>query len=197
MKEKKIILASASPRRKMLLEGAGIPFEVCVSAAEEQVPGNWTPKRMVRTLAKRKADAVAAQNPGTYVIGADTLVSCDGQVLGKPADAADAKAMLRRLSGRTHSVQTGVCVILPTGVKLAFVEESAVTFRVLTEEEIEAYVATGEPLDKAGSYAIQGEGRALVESFNGDYANIVGLPVDRLVMILQMIGAVKVDGFSD
>ena len=189
MGARKSILASASPRRKMLLSGAGVPYEIQVSQADETTQPGWTPKKMVRELAKRKAGEVAAQFPDAYVIGADTLVSCDGQVLGKPQDAADACAMLRMLSGRTHHVQTGVCVALPNGVKLTFCEVSAVTFRTLTEAEIRAYVASGEPLDKAGSYAIQGEGRALVDHFTGDYANIIGLPVDRLIMILQMVGA--------
>ena len=193
MNAKKIILASASPRRQMLLSGAGVPFEVCVSAAEESTCAVWSPQKSVRELAKRKATEVAANYPNAYVIGADTLVSCDGEVLGKPIDAADARAMLRRLSGRTHHVQTGVCVILPNGVKLTFCEVSAVTFRTLTEAEICAYVATKEPLDKAGAYAIQGKGRDLVEKFTGDYANIIGLPVDRLVMILQMVGALPND----
>lgn len=188
-----IILASASPRRRMLLEGAGLPFTVCVSAAEEVTDPIWTPKRMVRELARRKASAVAAENPGAFVIGADTLVSLDGEVLGKPASRVDAVRMLHMLSGRTHQVQTGVCVVLPNGHKLTFSEVSEVTFRTLTDIEIRDYVATGEPLDKAGAYAIQGEGRALIRAYHGDYANIVGLPVDRLVMILQMVGAIEVE----
>ncbi len=188
-----IILASASPRRRMLLEGAGVPFTVCVSAADESTDPIWTPKRMVRELARRKASAVAAENPGAYVIGADTLVSMDGEVLGKPKDSVDAVRMLHMLSGQTHQVQTGVCVVLPNGHKLTFSEVSEVTFRELTDQEIKAYVATKEPLDKAGAYAIQGEGRALIRNFHGDYANIVGLPVDRLLMILQMVGAVPAE----
>lgn len=189
--KRKIILASASPRRRMLLEGAGVDFTVCVSAAEENTDPIWTPKKMVRELASRKAGEVAQRNPGAYVIGADTLVSMDGEVLGKPKSSVDAVRMLHMLSGRTHQVQTGVCVILPNGVKLAFSEVSEVTFRELSDKEIFDYVATGEPLDKAGSYAIQGKGRALIKEYRGDYANIVGLPVDRLMMILQMVGAVE------
>ncbi|MBQ9083186.1 MAG: septum formation protein Maf [Clostridia bacterium] len=188
-----IILASASPRRQMLLEGAGVAFTVCVSDAAEVTDPIWTPKRMVRELARRKAAAVAATHPGAFVIGADTLVSLDGEVLGKPQNHIDAVRMLHMLSGRTHQVQTGVCVVLPNGHKLTFSEVSEVTFRALTHDEIVAYVATGEPLDKAGAYAIQGEGRALIRAFHGDYANIVGLPVDRLLMILQMLGAVPVE----
>jgi septum formation protein len=188
-----IILASASPRRQMLLEGAGVDFTVCVSDADERTDPIWTPKRMVRELARRKATAVADSLPGTFVIGADTLVSLDGEVLGKPQNHIDAVRMLHMLSGRTHQVQTGVCVVMPNGHKLTFCEVSEVTFRDLTHEEIVAYVATGEPLDKAGAYAIQGEGRALIRAFHGDYANIVGLPVDRLMMILQMMGAVRTE----
>lgn len=187
---KPIFLASASPRRQMLLNGAGVPFTVSVSDADETTPTGWSPRKTVLTLARRKAEAVAALHPDAYVIGADTLVSCGGQILGKPRDDVDAAAMLRMLSARTHSVQTGVCLILPNKTLLSFCETSRVTFRPLTETQITAYIATGEPMDKAGAYAIQGKGRALVDHFTGDYANIIGLPVDRLVMLLQMTGAI-------
>lgn len=189
--EPRIVLASGSPRRKMLLEVSGIYPVICPSTADESVDPGWTPKRMVRELAKRKAADVALQHPGAYVIGADTLVSLDDEVLGKPVDAADACRILRELSGRTHQVQTGVCVVLPNGVKIAFCQVSHVTFKDLSNEEIEAYVATGEPLDKAGAYGIQGEGGALVASYTGDYDNIVGLPTTRLVRLLERIGAVE------
>lgn len=188
-----IYLASASPRRRMLLRGAGVPFEVCAANADETVPADWPPHKAVMNLAQRKAEAVAELYPGAYVIGADTLVSCRGRILGKPTDPYDAAAMLRLLSARTHQVQTGVCVILPNGTELTFCETSHVTFRPLTASQIAAYVASGEPMDKAGAYAIQGDGRALVDHFSGDYANIIGLPVDRLVMILQMTGAIPAE----
>ena len=188
-----IYLASASPRRRTLLTGAGVPFTVCAADVDEHVPADWPPHKIVMNLAQRKAEAVAEQFPGAYVIGADTLVSCRGRVLGKPRDAADAAAMLQMLSARTHQVQTGVCVILPNGTELTFCETSHVTFRPLTASQIAAYVASGEPMDKAGAYAIQGNGRTLIDHFSGDYANIIGLPVDRLVMILQMVGAVPAE----
>ena len=191
--KKTILLASASPRRRMLLEGAGIPFEVRVSEADETTEARWSPSHTVLTLARRKARAVYALHPDCYVIGADTLVSCAGKMLGKPVDEEDAAAILKMLSARTHQVQTGVCVILPNGTEIAFCETSHVTFRPLTQSQIMRYIATGEPMDKAGAYAIQGEGRALIERFTGDYANIIGLPVDRLVMILQQVGAVDAE----
>ena len=185
-----IILASASPRRRTLLEGAGVPFSVVVSQADEVLPPDCPPRTAVCKLARRKAAAVAAEHPDAWVIGADTLVSCGKRILGKPRSTLEAESMLRLLSGRTHHVQTGVCLALPNGTQITFCEVSAVTFRPLCEGEIRRYVATGEPMDKAGAYAIQGGAGAFVARISGDYANIVGLPVDRLRMLLELTGAV-------
>lgn len=180
---KKIILASASPRRKELLTTAGVEFEVLVSEADETVPEGTAPKDAAIMTAEKKALAVAEGCDGT-VIGADTIVVIDGKILGKPKDEADAADMLRTLSGREHEVITGVCIT--DGEKTEkFAQVSRVSFYALTEDEIAAYVATKEPMDKAGSYGIQGRGCVLVESIEGDYFNIVGLPVAATVRALK------------
>ena len=195
-----IVLASASPRRKQLLEDAGISFSVVVSQANEDLPDEaWAdPAQAVQLLAERKAQAVAStldvQAP-TLVIGADTIVVVDGVVYGKPADVQQARQMLQTMSGRAHQVMTGVSVwkVDPaqSGSQCAsgFVEVSDVHFKPLTSQDIDLYLACGESLDKAGAYAIQGEGHVLVERFEGDYDNIVGLPVSRLMRELQALGA--------
>ena len=195
-----IVLASASPRRKQLLEDAGISFSVVVSQANEDLPDEaWAdPAQAVQLLAERKAQAVASdldvQAP-TLVIGADTIVVVDGVVYGKPADVQQARQMLQTMSGRAHQVMTGVSVwkVDPaqSGSQCAsgFVEVSDVHFKPLTSQDIDRYLACGESLDKAGAYAIQGEGHVLVERFEGDYDNIVGLPVSRLMRELQALGA--------
>lgn len=180
---KKIILASASPRRKELLATAGVEFEVLVSDADETIPEGTLPVDAAMLTAEKKALAVAGKCTGAVVIGADTIVVLDGRILGKPKDEADAKAMLRFLSGREHEVITGVC--LTDGAKTKkFAKVSKVRFYELTDEEIAAYVATNEPMDKAGAYGIQGRGCVLVESIEGDYFNIVGLPVAATVRAL-------------
>lgn len=180
---KKIILASASPRRKELLTTAGVEFEVLVSQADETVPEGTAPKDAAIMTAEKKALAVAENCDGT-VIGADTIVVIDGKILGKPKDEADAADMLRTLSGREHEVITGVCIT--DGEKTEkFAQVSRVRFYALTEDEIAAYVATKEPMDKAGSYGIQGRGCVLVDSIEGDYFNIVGLPVAATVRALK------------
>ncbi len=175
----KIILASKSPRRRELLTLAGIDHVVETSDADESYPDGLEPREVVCLLAKVKARATAKNHPGETVLGADTVVATDGVILGKPADEKEAADMLRRLSGRTHEVYTGVCIIKPEGEKV-FYEKTKVTFYELTEEEIEAYVATGEPMDKAGAYGIQGKGVTLVRKIDGDYSNVVGLPVARV-----------------
>lgn len=181
---KKIILASASPRRKELLTTAGVEFEVLVSEADETVPEGTAPKDAAIMTAEKKALAVA-ENCDGIVIGADTTVVIDGKILGKPKDEADAADMLRTLSGREHEVITGVCIT--DGEKTEkFAQVSRVRFYALTEDEIAAYVATKEPMDKAGSYGIQGRGCVLVESIEGDYFNIVGLPVAATVRALKV-----------
>lgn len=180
---KKIILASASPRRRELLTTAGIEFEVLVSEADETIPEGTAPKEAAMMTAEKKALAVAEKCDGT-VIGADTIVVIEDRILGKPKDEADAADMLRFLSGREHEVITGVCIT--DGEKTEkFAQVSKVRFYELTEDEIAAYVATKEPMDKAGSYGIQGKGCVLVESIEGDYFNIVGLPVAETVRALR------------
>lgn len=181
---KKIILASASPSRKMLLERAGIDFEVLVSGVEEEVPEDYTPAQTVECLAERKGEAVFRLRPDAVVISADSVVSIDHMILGKPEDDEDAKATLHRLSGRTHEIFTGVC-LLAEGKKEVFHNVTQVNFYPLTEEEIEEYVAMGESRGRAGSYGIEGKGVTLVQSICGDYSNIVGLPVAETLRRLR------------
>ena len=180
----KIILASASPRRRALLEAVGLEFEVCVSDVEEVVLPHWGADQAARELARQKAEAVAAQHPEHCVIGADTVVVIDGHILEKPVDVADAAHMLRMLSGREHRVITGVCLARGDRRRV-FSQETAVRFYPLRDEEIARYVATGEPMDKAGAYGIQAFGALLVEGITGDYFNVVGLPVARVVRELE------------
>ena len=179
-----LILASASPRRRELLALAGLEFDVRPAKADEPPYDGGDPAAYVRSLARLKALACPGAGAGDVIIGADTVVALEGRVLGKPKDAEDAKAMLRELSGKVHSVFTGVCILSPSGEKL-FSEETRVEFYPLTEEEIDAYAATGEPLDKAGAYGIQGRGCVLVRGIEGDWCNVVGLPVARVVRELR------------
>lgn len=177
---KKIILASASPRRKELLETAGAEFEICVADVDESIPEGTLPEDAAKMTAEKKALAVAERNENAIVIGADTIVVAGDKILGKPKDKADACAMLSMLSGVEHSVITGVCIACGEH-KTTFAQVSKVKFYDLTQSEIEAYVETGEPMDKAGAYGIQGKGCVLVEKIEGDYFNIVGLPVARVM----------------
>ena len=173
---KKIILASSSPRRKELLTTAGVEFEIHVKDVDETIPEGIMPEEAAKMTAARKAAAVAEDYADCVVIGADTIVVANGKILGKPKDETDAKQMLSMLSGIEHEVITGVCII-ENGKAETFAQISRVKFYDLTEEEISAYVATKEPMDKAGAYGIQGLGCRLVERIEGDYFNIVGLPV--------------------
>ena len=182
-----LLLASASPRRRELLTLAGVDFTVCVSNADEAVPAGTPPAQAAMLTAEKKARAVARTHPADTVLGADTIVVDGDAVLGKPRDAADAGAMLRALSGKTHAVITGVCIV-KGGQAETFYHESKVTFYPLSDAEIDAYVATGEPMDKAGAYGIQGRGCTLVERIEGDYFNIVGLPVAEVVRRLSAMG---------
>ena len=184
-----IILASQSPRRRELLGQMGISdFIVRPAAGEESVDRDLTPAKLVEALSRQKAQEVAAASqPDDLIIAADTVVSIDGQVLGKPAHTDDAFEMLSRLSGRTHTVLTGVTVC--QGDRMVTGHESTkVQFRNLTAEEICAYIATGEPMDKAGAYGIQGLGALLVEGIKGDYSNVVGLPICKLGLMLKSFG---------
>lgn len=171
----RLLLASGSPRRLDILQAAGIEPEVCPVDAEELQDG-LPPCELVRQNALLKAQAAAELYPGRVILAADTLVALGDMPLGKPQDKADACRMLRLLSGRTHSVFTGVAV-WADGELRADVAESRVTFRILTDGEIAEYVAGGEPMDKAGAYAVQGVGAALVSGIEGDFDNIVGLPM--------------------
>lgn len=184
--ERKLILASASPSRKMLLEQAGLDFEVVVSGVDETVPPDYTPAQTVEALARRKGQAVQALHPEAPIIAADSVVSIDGLILGKPKDDEAAKATLRRLSGRTHELITGVCLLINGRMDL-FHQVTQVTFYPLTEEEIAEYVALGESRGRAGAYGIEGIGVVLVQSIQGDYPNIVGLPVAETIRRLHKL----------
>ena len=184
--ERKLILASASPSRKMLLEQAGLDFEVVVSGVDETVPPDYTPAQTVEALAQRKGRAVQALRPEAPIIAADSVVSIDGLILGKPKDDEAAKATLRRLSGRTHELITGVCLLINGQMDL-FHQVTRVTFYPLTEEEIAEYVALGESRGRAGAYGIEGIGVVLVQSIQGDYPNIVGLPVAATIRHLHKL----------
>lgn len=179
-----IILASASPRRRELLKFITEDFTVRVSDAEEVTDPALSAEETVKSLAVIKGEAVAEGFPEDTVISADTIVVLDGEILGKPKDEEDAFRMLSSLSGRTHEVFTGVCV-LHSGRRLVFAERTEVSFFPLSEDEIRAYIATGEPADKAGAYGIQGKGCTLVKAISGDYNNVVGLPVAGLNRLLK------------
>ncbi len=171
-----VVLASQSPSRKYLLEQAGVKMDVIVSGANETVPEDFTPAQTVECLAKRKAEAVEPLCEGRPIIAADSVVSIDGLIIGKPENDQAAKATLRRLSGRTHKLYTGVCLAV-RGEKQVFHQVTEVTFYPLTEEEITEYVEMGESIGRAGGYGIEGVGVMLVKEIAGDYSNIVGLPV--------------------
>lgn len=179
----RLVLASGSPRRRELLAQLGRPFDVIAPEIDESPRVAESPADLVRRLAVTKAEAVSRLRPESVVIGADTIVVLDGEVMGKPVDAADASRMLHLLSGRTHDVLTAVAVV-PGG---CVTEQTAVTFRHLTGVEIDEYVATGEPLDKAGAYGIQGLGGDLVSFIVGSRDNVVGLPMDALKPILMSV----------
>lgn len=174
----KMILASASPRRRELLEQAGIPFEVMVSHAQETITKE-EPGEIVEGLSRCKAGAVAAIYPDRTVLGADTIVVLDGEILGKPQDEQDARRMLAALQGRTHQVYTGVTLMRGERIH-SFYEKTDVEVYPMTEEEIEAYVQSGDCMDKAGGYGIQGRFAIHIRGINGDYNNVVGLPIGRL-----------------
>ncbi len=186
-----LILASASPRRAELLRNAGINFVVRPAHIPEQRQDSEPPLQYAARLARDKARAVAAQNPGAFVLGADTIVVADEHVLEKPADAADAARMLRLLSGRTHQVTTAVCLI-GAEIEETATETTEVVMTSISEEEIRAYVATREPMDKAGAYAIQGRASRWIARIDGCYFNVVGLPVPLVYRILLRHGAIRV-----
>lgn len=180
----KLILASQSPRRKELLKKIVLDFEVLPSSIEEKIRPSLTVEENVCLLAREKTIDISEKREGVFIIGADTLVVLDGVIFGKPNDIEDARRILRFLSGKTHEVVTGVSVMAPNGKCEDDVARSMVTFKSLTEEEIVSYINTGEPMDKAGAYAIQGEGSRFVISHEGSWSNIVGLPMETLQDLL-------------
>jgi septum formation protein len=194
-----IVLASASPRRQELLRAAGIPFTVQPADIDESPLAGESPRDCAERLARGKALAVFQSRPQDYVLGADTIVVVDGIILGKPRDADDATRMLRLLSGRTHEVITGVCLVGPVasgqwsaasnGNALTSSQSTLVTMCELSDKEICDYVATGEPMDKAGAYAIQGIASRWIPRIEGDYGNVVGLPVALVYRMLRERGA--------
>lgn len=183
-----LILASASPRRQELLREAGISFEVSPAHIHEERQPGEVPLDYALRLAREKAEAVAAKNPGRYVLGADTIVIVEDEVLEKPADPADAARMLRRLSGRGHQVITAVSLVTAKRHKDTHACTTQVFFRELEEEEIQQYIATKEPMDKAGAYAIQGGAARWVSRMEGEYSNVVGLPVSLVTEMLRANG---------
>ena len=182
-----LILASGSPRRRELLARMGYTFEICTPDVDEHIAGHA--RDIVHTLAGRKARAAAAHYEDGVIIASDTLVSLDGVPLGKPTDEREAHEMLAALSGREHEVFTGVCVLdAKTGQSEARTVRTGVTFRDITPEEIDAYIATGEPMDKAGAYAIQGGAAPFVEALDGEFENVVGFPVAEVREMLSGFG---------
>ena len=187
-----LILASGSPRRRELLRYFGIPFAVVPSGVEENADGTGLTR--VAALARLKGRDVFNQYPTLPVLAADTLVCLDDLVLGKPTDAADAHRMLRLLAGRWHSVHTGVCLLMPGGAVHERVETTRVRFRPLTDAEIDRYVRSGEPLDKAGAYAVQEIGGIFVERIEGSPSNVIGLPLTAVASLLNTAGLTPADG---
>ena len=181
------ILASASPRRKEILENAGFNFDIIVSDADETVSEDLSPEKTVEELAKRKALSVWESNKDAVVFGCDTVVAVDGRILGKPCDDADAYNMLRSLSGKKHTVSTGVCVCNKDKTVI-FSNTTTVEFYPLSDETIKSYISSGEGRDKAGSYGIQGYGSVLVKEIKGDYFSVMGLPVSESSRVLADFG---------
>ncbi|MBW2632372.1 MAG: septum formation inhibitor Maf [Deltaproteobacteria bacterium] len=184
------ILASVSPRRKELLEGMGIEFDVIPSGINEDFLNGETPREHVLRLSKEKSSAVSRNNPDAWVLGADTIVIIDGDVIGKPGTQNDARAMLARLSGREHRVITGFTIVNKSAdVMITDAVESFVIFKEISEDEMDWYVKTKEPYDKAGGYAVQGMAAFFIREIRGSYTNVVGLPLTEVVTALKKVGA--------
>jgi septum formation protein len=198
-----LVLASASPRRRELLRNAGIPFVAQSTSIPEVPQPGEAPRAFAERMAREKALAVFRRRPNDFVLGADTIVVVDGEILGKPRDTADAVRMLRVLSGRAHQVVTGVCLVSPrlrtedrqpeAGFEDIRSETTLVTVDPLGDDDIHAYVSTGEPMDKAGAYAIQGRASRWVSRIEGDYFNVVGLPVSLVYKMLRERGAIEIE----
>jgi septum formation protein len=186
---KGIVLASASPRRKEILQKTGLRFRVDPRDYEEEVYSSAAPRRLARVLSLKKAKSVAGRHKDALIIAADTFIVVKGMILGKPHTAKEARRMLRLLNGRKHSVITGFTILdTASDRKVSRSVETKIYFRHLSPEEIDAYIESGEPLDKAGAYAIQGLGAALIRSIEGDYFNVVGLPLSALAEELKKFG---------
>jgi septum formation protein len=190
---KKLILASRSPRRSELLQSLGLEFDVSPSQVEEITDPAQSPENNALNIARDKARWVARRNPGCYVLGADTIVVLGGEIIGQPVDKEDAFRILSKLAGKQHQVITGVVLITPENDEYDTAIISKVTIKPVSAEGIRSYISTEEPLDKAGAYAIQGEGSFLVDSWEGSYSNIVGLPLEALTELMQQAGF-PVDG---
>lgn len=191
--QRRLVLASSSPRRKQLIGLLGLPYDIVVKPVDERVAPGIGPEEAVRELALRKARAafkdISESNKDSTVIGADTVVVLDGHILGKPQDEHDAFHMLCALQGKTHQVYSGVaCIDAVTGKTAVDHCATAVTLKPLSERQIKRYIQTGEPKDKAGAYGIQGRGAVIVEKIDGDYFNVVGLPLSRLNDMLRAFG---------
>ena len=186
---RRLVLASTSPRRRELLAGIGLRFEVAAPRFEERSDPALSPEVEALEFAKAKARSLCRDFADALLIGSDTLIEFEGQKLGKPQDAADARAMLQRLAGKPHLIHTAVALVdAESGVEEALVRQVKIQMRPASAEEIAAYVATGEPLDKAGAYAIQGRGRELIAEVEGDYEAAVGLPTKDLIALLKKFG---------
>jgi len=183
---KEIILASASPRRKKLLEQIGLPIKVVPSNIDEKLNPRLKPKGQAEELSLEKAQTVAEKYPDAIIIAADTIVYIQGDILGKPKNLEDARRMIKKLQGKTHSVITGFTILHKASQKsITDSVETAVTFRKLKESEIKNYIKIEKPLDKAGGYGVQGAGALLLESINGDFFNVVGLPLSKVIPLLK------------
>ena len=198
--DRKIILASSSPRRKELLQSVGIKFKIIAPLSDESLLGSENPRDYVSRLASEKAISVSENCDGDFlVIGADTIVVVEDEILGKPLNPEDASRMLNRISGRVHHVLTAFCVASPKNTILhSEVVDTLVTVKTLEPDEIEGYIKTGEPIDKAGAYGIQGIGAFMVKRIEGSYTNVVGLPLVEVLEALKKLGALKLfsgDGF--
>jgi septum formation protein len=193
-----LVLASASPRRQELLRNAGLPFVVQPTDIPEVPQPGEAPRAFAERMAREKALAVSRLRPSDFILGADTIVVVDAHILGKPRDGADAARMLRLLSGRTHQVITGVCLVVPqlrtenrkltTDFETIRSETTLVTMDALSDDDIHSYILSGEPMDKAGAYAIQGMASRWVSRIEGDYFNVVGLPVSLVYKMLRALG---------
>ncbi len=189
MLNRKIVLASKSPRRRQLLEQIGLEFEIRESEYEEDMGLLADPIELVKLLALNKAEAVKQYYDDAIIIAADTFVVFDGKFLGKPKDKNDARRMLQLLNGKTNSIITGFAVLdLKSGVIINDYDQALVIIRSLTDQDIENYIITGEPMDKAGAFGIQGVGAVIIERVDGDYHNIMGLPLSKIYMVLKDLG---------